>query len=165
MRGHYRRLRALDPWVQERFDEVSRRMASYGYTIIIAWRGGLRTVEEQEELWRQGRVEMPSGEWVVTDPRRVVTYARGLDGPHPHGLAWDAAFLLSAATPGEADCHGETLDRYTQDAADNLPWDLYGRCVEESGLRWGGRFPHADRPHAEHPRWRELANRGPERGA
>ncbi len=92
---------------------------------------GLRTVEEQNDLYAQGR----------TRPGRVVTNARGGSSWHNYGVAADITFMNEQGTP-----HWETGGEYAQ------LWQRYGRKAEGHGLEWGGDWNFQDLPHVEyHP--------------
>lgn len=92
---------------------------------------GLRTVQEQNDLYAQGR----------TAPGRVVTNARGGSSWHNYGLAADITFMDEAGTP-----HWNTNGEYAQ------LWQRYGRTAEGHGLEWGGDWRFQDLPHVEyHP--------------
>lgn len=82
----------------------------------------LRSNEEQEELYAQGR----------TKPGKIVTYAKPGESKHNHGLAFDTAFRVS---PGSTKITWEG------------PWELVGQMGEQIGLEWGGRWKKRDRPH------------------
>ena len=92
---------------------------------------GVRTDEQQEALYAQGRTEV--GE--------IVTYKDGVTTRSNHqvhddglGYAVDCAFVdVKPFDP----LH---------------PWGHYGTLVEAAGLKWGGHFlGFADLPHAELP--------------
>ncbi|MGW8180682.1 MAG: M15 family metallopeptidase [bacterium] len=86
----------------------------------------LRSNEEQDELYAQGR----------TKPGKIVTNAKGGEGKHNPGpdgksRAFDVAFRL-----GE---RGATWEG---------PWDVLGKIAALVGLIWGGDWVHfKDLPH------------------
>lgn len=88
----------------------------------------LRTNEEQEELFAQGR----------TKPGKIITNARAGQSKHnpgPDGLAraFDVAFRCGDK--------GATWDG---------PWDTLGKVADLVGLRWGGNWHgFKDYPHFE----------------
>ena len=50
---------------------------------------GTRSFEEQDRLHEQGRMRV-GGEWVILDPSKIVTKARGGESAHNFGLAADS---------------------------------------------------------------------------
>ena len=92
-----------------------------------------RTIREQNALYAQGR----------TLPGNKVTNAQGGSSPHNFGLGCDCAPMK-------------------KDASDiwwNAPanvWEEYGKICEEAHMTWGGMFKTiVDKPHCEHPRWKQ----------
>lgn len=98
---------------------------------------GLRTFEEQDELYRQGR----------TLPGKIVTNARGGESWHQYGMAGDLVLDGSILKP--------TIDWSWNTKADlnadgRSDWLQMGELAESVGLEWGGRwrrFP--DMPHVQ----------------
>lgn len=119
------KLRGCDHRLIVAIDRVLRYMGAIGYPMMVT--SGARTTGEQIILYSKGR----------TAPGAIVTYADGLHvkSNHQSGKACDCAFLVQ----GEPSW------------AESLPWIEYGEQVEREKLRWGGRFTHPDRPHAELP--------------
>ena len=102
--------------------------------------GGLRDCSEQWALFSIGRKKDHGGDWIVENPKKIVTYARGGESFHNFGLALDSAFM------------GD--DPYltkmpVKDAA--ILWNEYGALCRENGLEWGGDWkgPKIDRPHCQ----------------
>jgi peptidoglycan LD-endopeptidase CwlK len=94
--------------------------------IVIKLLSGLRTIEEQNALYAQGR----------TKPGQVVTHARGGSTVHNTGLAFDIGVFRE--------------DKFIQDS--DPIYDTIGELGRSLGLIWGGdwqTFP--DRPHFETP--------------
>lgn len=87
---------------------------------------GMRTYEEQEADWNQGR----------TTSGAIITYARAGESFHNFGCAVDSCFTGS----------DPFLDKLTKSG---FYWAEYGRFVLAQGLVWGGGFSHPDRPHAQ----------------
>lgn len=145
-----RRLSTVRPELVTKWRLVERAMRDEGHVLLVAWKGARRSIEEQFGLYKQGRTRVTGSErWVIFDKSKVVTYARGLDGPHPKGCALDAARLVAGAYVVGCDCpkgkHRPTC------------WlDVYGHHVENAGLDWGGRFPDPDRPHCQLQGWKDL---------
>lgn len=102
-------------------------MASLGHPMKIVQ--GLRTVEEQQALFAQGR----------TKPGKRVTNCDGVRKKSNHqakedglGGAVDCAFLKDGAVVWDG------------------PWPAYGEAAKAVGLGWGGDWKDpVDRPHIE----------------
>jgi peptidoglycan L-alanyl-D-glutamate endopeptidase CwlK len=98
---------------------------------------GLRTFEDQDELYQQGR----------TKPGKIVTNARGGDSLHNYGLAADYVLDIMPEKPGlqwswdiKADLDGDGRRDWQQMA------QLAQSCGLEAGYFWT-RFP--DAPHVQ----------------
>lgn len=89
----------------------------------------LRTKEEQDELYAQGR----------TKPGKIVTNAKGGDSFHNYGLAFDIALID----------RGKLNWNTGADINDNDITDFFeiGEIGEKLGLEWGGRWKFKDMPH------------------
>jgi peptidoglycan LD-endopeptidase CwlK len=91
-------------------------MQTLGFPMFIA--NGLRTVEEQNALYEQGR----------TKPGNVVTNVDGSDltkathCPQTDGLGHAVDFAFQAPNPWDA----------------KYPWKAFGECAKARGLKWGG---------------------------
>ena len=83
---------------------------------------GLRTYEEQDELYAQGR----------TKPGKIVTKAKGGQSWHNFGIAFDIGIFSKDGKTyyGESEAYKEV-----------------GRLGEELGLEWGGGWKFVDEPH------------------
>jgi len=116
----------LLPQVQPYARALVKKAAQHGITIKVI--GGLRTYEEQNELFAQGR----------TKPGRVVTNARGGFSNHNFGIAFDVGVFEGANYLGES-------PKYK--AVGALGMDL--------GLEWGGNWKtFLDEPHFQLcPKW------------
>lgn len=90
---------------------------------------GLRTIEQQNALYAQGR----------TLPGSIVTYAKGGESYHNYGLAFDIAILKNG---------NPTWDTKTDiDQNDVSDYVDVGEIGELIGLEWGGRWKICDLPH------------------
>ena len=117
---------ALLPQVQPYARALVKKAAQHGITIKVI--GGLRTYEEQNELFAQGR----------SRPGRIVTNARGGYSNHNFGIAFDVGVFEGANYLGES-------PKYK--AVGALGMDL--------GLEWGGNWKtFLDEPHFQlRPKW------------
>jgi hypothetical protein len=125
------KLDAVHPTLKTKVTALINRAAAEGYTLRVIQ--GLRTVEEQEVLYAQGR----------TRPGLKVTNAKGGASNHNYGLAVDLAFIVDGEVSWE----------------DGLYHKL-GGWAAKCGLAWGGNWKHSvDMPHVELPNipnWRML---------
>lgn len=124
-----RDINLLHPGLRPKADELIRQTKAVGIDIIITQT--LRTKEEQDELYAQGR----------TKPGNIVTNARYPQSLHCWGVAFDIAPVKDLDGDGKLDAFYDSPD-----------WQKIGVIGERLGLVWGGRwksFP--DRPHFELP--------------
>jgi hypothetical protein len=123
----------LHPDLVAKINRVLAGMSAIGFPMKIVQ--GLRTVEEQQKLYAQGRTITGK---IVTDADGVKVRSNHQAGPDGLGRAVDCAFLGS--------------DPFS----DSLPWSLYGAACEAVGLVWGGGtkagWHGQDRPHAQLPK-------------
>ena len=87
----------------------------------------LRTYDEQDDLYEQGR----------TEPGKIVTNARGGKSWHNFGLAIDFAFEQDGTQHPTWSTAGSDID----------DWRLLGSMGEAIGFEWGGRFDLKDFGH------------------
>lgn len=119
----------LHPELAAKRDRIIRRARQRGIDIVIT--AEYRTVEEQNELYAQGR----------TAEGPVVTTLQGGDSYHNYGLAFDFAVL---------DENGNQHWDIDQDSNGNgkSDWEEVGQIGKDLGLEWGGDwedfpdFPH-----------------------
>ena len=117
---------ALQPEVRPYARSLVLKAASMGITIKVI--SGLRTYDEQNDLYAQGR----------TKPGRIVTNARGGFSNHNFGIAFDVGVFDGASYVPES-------PRYK----------AVGALGSELGLEWGGNWKTIkDEPHFQlRPRW------------
>lgn len=135
--GSANHLTLVFPELANKWTELRQKFWD-AYHLQLKVTQGLRTYEEQWEIYAQGRKKDENGEWYVCDKSKVVTYAKGGESYHNFGLALDSAFMGS-------DPFLEKLPKAEQATL----WEDYGLLVEKVGLGWGGRFKNPDRPHCE----------------
>ena len=98
----------------------------------------LRTVEEQEALYAQGR----------TKPGNIVTNARGTSYSSQHQWGIAADFYLAEDVDGD----GKTSDDSYNDKTGLF--GKVGKIAKENGLGWGGDWKSpVDKPHLYLPDW------------
>jgi peptidoglycan L-alanyl-D-glutamate endopeptidase CwlK len=117
---------ALQPEVRPYARSLVLKAASMGITIKVI--SGLRTYDEQNALYAQGR----------TKPGKIVTNARGGFSNHNFGIAFDIGVFDGASYIPES-------PRYK----------AVGALGSELGLEWGGNWKTIkDEPHFQlRPRW------------
>lgn len=118
----------LHPELQEKIERLKSMCDAHGLKLGIS--ECLRTAEEQDELYAQGR----------TKPGQIVTYARGCDYGSQH--QWGIAFDFYQDIPGHA--------------YDDLSFfqNVGGILAKACGLAWGGNWVgFVDRPHLYLPYW------------
>ena len=81
------RLARIHPLLAEKIRNVATAMSAIGIELRVVQ--GLRTKEEQDALWAQGR----------TAPGHIVTNARGGHSMHNYGLAVDMVPGIKGVTP------------------------------------------------------------------
>lgn len=113
---------------------------------------GLRTVEEQNKLYAQGR----------TAPGNIVTYSKGGQSYHNFGLAIDIALLYDKDNNGTWESLSwDTLKDFDKDG--EADWHEVVEVFEDAGYFWGGHFTKLkDNPHFEKHfglHWSELLKR------
>jgi peptidoglycan L-alanyl-D-glutamate endopeptidase CwlK len=127
-------MRTLDvvaPALREGVPKILEAMAAIGYPMLVT--DTLRTTEEQQALYAQGR----------TAPGPIVTNADGVLKRSNHqahidgfGHAVDCCFLVNGQPSWDA----------------RLPWKAYGALAEALGFTWGGHWDRlVDLPHLELP--------------
>jgi hypothetical protein len=93
-----------------------------GYTIQITQ--GLRTFDEQDRLYAQGRTTKGS----------IVTNAKGGQSYHNYGIAFDVAFIVNGKISWD----------------EKLYYNL-ANWTKEVNLEWGGKWHFRDLPHCQLP--------------
>jgi peptidoglycan L-alanyl-D-glutamate endopeptidase CwlK len=128
------RINLLHPQIRDEVKtlvEQANKVISPKLTIRIVQ--GLRTIEEQNDLYAQGR----------TKPGKVVTNAKGGSSYHNYGLAIDFAFLVD----------GKEISWDTSKDWDNdkiADWLEVVKIFVKAGYTWGGDFKSIkDMPHLE----------------
>lgn len=144
------RVKLLHPKVRDEARNIIEQ-AELGLPPEIAIRivQGLRTIEEQNELYAQGR----------TKPGNKVTNAKGGSSYHNYGLALDFAILIDKDGSGTYDELSWDI-RKDNDKDGIADWLEVVRSFEDHGWNWGGRWHSLkDYPHVQKNfgiNWREL---------
>jgi peptidoglycan LD-endopeptidase CwlK len=113
---------------------------------------GLRTIEEQDALYEQGR----------TKPGSIVTNAKGGSSFHNYGLAIDFAILLDKDGNGTYDEMSWDIKK-DNDKDGVADWLEVVKVFEAAGWEWGGKWTSIkDYPHVQKTfgyKWQQLLDR------
>ncbi len=127
-----KKLVGVHPLVATKARQLIERAYREGINVIITQ--GLRTVEEQNELYAQGR----------TKPGKIVTNAKGGYSYHNYGLAFDFAVLNDDGSVSW------NVDE---------KWKRVGAIGKSLGLEWGGDWKDfKDYPHFQYTFGLSLAD-------
>ncbi|WP_173917312.1 M15 family metallopeptidase [Halobacillus sp. Marseille-Q1614] len=121
----------LHPTVEKKKDELIERAAEKNIDVVIT--DGLRTIEEQEEIYERGR----------SAKGNVVSYAKGGESYHNYGLAIDFALRTDA---------GDIVWDLERDDNENgkADWMEVADTAKELGFEWGGDWSSfKDYPHLQ----------------
>lgn len=134
----------LHPEIRWEVEELIRKandLISPEITIRIVQ--GLRTIEEQNELYAQGR----------TKPGKIVTNAKFGQSYHCYGLAFDFAFLVNGK-----EISWDTNKDWDKDLIPD--WMEVVNVFKSAGYAWGGDWKSiVDKPHIQKNfgyTWRQL---------
>ena len=127
------RVKLLHPKVRDEVAEIIGKIEiAFPENLAIRVVQGLRTIEEQNEIYAQGR----------TKPGKVVTKAKGGSSFHNYGLAFDFALLYDKD-------HNGTFETLVWGEKDPH-WKDVVNYFEDNGWFWGGNFSTIhDAPHLE----------------
>lgn len=127
------RIALLHPQIRDEVKSlIEQANAVISQNITIRVVQGLRTIQEQNELYAQGR----------TKPGKIVTNAKGGSSYHNYGLAIDFAFLVN----------GKEISWDTSKDFDNdkiADWLEVVNIFKSKGYEWGGDWKTKDNPHLE----------------
>lgn len=125
--------------VTEVFEAIGEAEAGFPVNIAVRIVQGLRTIEEQDALYAQGR----------TKPGKVVTNARGGSSYHNYGLAVDFAILYDKDNNGTfEELSWDTAKDFDKDGI--FDWQEVVRAFEKRGWEWGGKWrTFKDLPHVQ----------------
>jgi len=123
----------LHPNLREKARELVRKAATSGITIKLI--SGLRTYDEQNSLYAQGR----------TASGKIVTNARGGYSNHNFGVAFDVGVFV----------HGAYID-------ESPAYKTVGQLGKNLGFEWGGDWSSIqDQPHFQlRPAWAKGMKEG-----
>ena len=118
----------LHPELQVCVNKFLEECKKQGLNVLVT--ETLRTLEEQEALYAQGR----------TKPGNIVTNARGYQSPHAWGVAFDFCRNEKGKEYDNTDGFFDKVGRIAETMFNNTEYDLF----------WGGDFKtFVDKPHVE----------------
>jgi peptidoglycan LD-endopeptidase CwlK len=118
------RLQKVHPELGKRVTELIQALQAQAMQVEVVQ--GLRTFEEQDELYAQGR----------SKPGQIVTRAKGGQSNHNYGLAVDLCPFVNGQPQWN----------------DNHAFFRIGKEAESRGLEWGGDWQKfIDKPHVQLP--------------
>jgi len=144
------RIKYLHPYVRDEaaslITKVEEGLPNYLAVRIVQ---GLRTIDEQNALYAQGR----------TKPGSIVTNAKGGSSFHNYGLAIDFAILVDK--DGNGTYEELSWDIKKDNDKDGVAdWLEAVKIFEAAGWEWGGRWASIkDYPHVQKTfgyKWQEL---------
>lgn len=143
------RVQLLHPAIRTEVRNLIEHAESKLPRVAIRVVQGLRTIQEQNKLYAQGR----------TAPGKIVTNARGGSSFHNYGLAIDFALLYDMNNDGKYETLSwDTLKDFDKDG--QADWMEVVDIFEDAGYIWGGRFSTIkDNPHLEkhfNHTWKQL---------
>jgi peptidoglycan L-alanyl-D-glutamate endopeptidase CwlK len=145
------RVNQLHPSIrQEVIDTITKiENMNFPKTVKIRIVQGLRTIEEQNELYAQGR----------TKPGSIVTNAKGGSSYHNYGLAFDFVIMYDKDNNGTFEALSWDVN-YDFDKDGFKDWQEVVSEFKALGYSWGGDFKSlTDNPHIEKTfgyNWRDL---------
>lgn len=140
-----RLLTDLSPIVRPRIDEFLSASRDAGLDLLVV--STLRTFQEQQDAWDQGRTKPGPDVSVLRPKGRIVTKARPGQSAHNYGMAIDVVPIVG----------GKPLWKF--DARRPGPvWALVGRLGQDAGLEWFGDplSEFIEGCHFQHPNWKSM---------
>lgn len=145
------RAKLLHPAISQKVIDTITKIENECFppNVLIRIVQGLRTIDEQNDLYAQGR----------TKPGNIVTKAKGGTSFHNYGLAFDFAIMYDKDNNGSFECLSwDTSVDFDKDGIKD--WQEVVMPFKLLGFTWGGDFKSIqDDPHLERTfgySWREL---------
>lgn len=144
------RKKVLDAYIY-----VNNKLLGKGVRLRFAYT--TRTIEEQNELYAQGRTKL-----FDKNGRRLgkVTQAKGGESIHNYHLAFDIVLLLDK--DGDGKFESATYEMLDFDKDGKADWMEVVDYFKSIGFTWGGDWKFKDKPHFEMTfghTWRTLKNK------
>ena len=102
---------------------------------------GYRSPETQFEFYKKGRTQTANGDWIVTDPKQVITNVDGYKIIGTHSYSPSIAVDIAIYVPGKPEL---TYDKVHLAYVAGVIMTIANRLFEEgkikNKLRWGGNW-------------------------
>lgn len=134
------RVKSLHPKVRDEVKTLIEKVElNLPKLIAIAVPQGLRTIDEQNELYAQGRTKLGS----------IVTNAKGGSSYHNYGLAFDFCIVIDTNKDGIYDDTSWDIKK-DNDKDGVADWLEAVKIFEAAGWEWGGKWSSIkDYPHLQ----------------
>src|SRR5438876_4920 len=143
------RVKLLHPSIRDEVAELIGKIEVNNPKFIVRVVQGLRTIDEQNALYAQGR----------TKQGNIVTNAKGGSSYHNYGLAFDFCLIYDKNNKGVYDTLSWDTN-YDGDKDGVKDWQEVVQTFKSNGYTWGGDFHSIpDAPHLEKTfgnNWRVL---------
>lgn len=155
------RVKKLHPKIRDEVKTLIEK-AEEGFPKNMAIRivQGLRTIQEQNDLYQLGRGKVnPDGQSKSKPKGNIVTNAKGGSSLHNYGLAVDFAILHDKDGNGEyEELSWNTALDFDKDGV--IDWQEVVKIFKDAGYEWGGDWRTiVDRPHIQKTfgyTWKQL---------
>lgn len=150
------RIATLHPKIRQKvldaYTYANNKLLGKGVRLRFAYT--TRTIEEQDELYAQGRTKLYD-----SNGKRLgrVTQAKGGQSIHQYHLAFDIVLLLDKDLDGKFE--SATYEMLDFDKDGKVDWLEVVEYFKSLGFVWGGDWEFKDKPHFEMPfghTWRTL---------
>ena len=150
------RIATLHPKIRQKvldaYTYANNKLLGKGVRLRFAYT--TRTIEEQDELYAQGRTKLYD-----SNGKRLgrVTQAKGGQSIHNYHLAFDIVLLLDKDLDGKFE--SATYEMLDFDKDGKADWLEVVEYFKSLGFTWGGDWDFKDKPHFEMPfghTWRTL---------
>jgi peptidoglycan L-alanyl-D-glutamate endopeptidase CwlK len=140
------RIATLHPKIRQKvldaYTYVNNKLLGKGVRLRFAYT--TRTIEEQDELYAQGRTKLYD-----SNGKRLgrVTQAKGGQSIHQYHLAFDIVLLLDKDLDGKFE--SATYEMLDFDKDGKVDWLEVVEYFKSLGFIWGGDWEFKDKPHFE----------------
>ena len=150
------RIATLHPKIRQKvldaYTYANNKLLGKGVRLRFAYT--TRTIEEQDELYAQGRTKLYD-----SNGKRLgrVTQAKGGQSIHNYHLAFDIVLILDKDLDGKFE--SATYEMLDFDKDGKADWLEVVEYFKSLGFTWGGDWDFKDKPHFEMPfghTWRTL---------
>lgn len=140
------RIATLHPKIRQKaldaYTHINNKLLGKGVRLRFAYT--TRTIEEQDELYAQGRTKLYD-----SAGKRLgkVTQAKGGQSMHNYHLAFDIVLLLDKDLDGKFE--SATYEMLDFDKDGKSDWMEVVKYFKSIGFTWGGDWEFKDKPHFE----------------